>query len=222
MTKCQFILAHKNKQYSGLVFSVGYIWFYWKEYEQKQTFLQIPGNENNYQGYKIAELYNTPKYANYKEEILNEIPRKQYHDLVIEKVKIYLGSLKVKSITANFLCDYDILHYGIKEGSPITMDHLISIILYTDFTEYSSKYSSTFRKLSFAESFESVKERNRAFFWQSKYFREAVEIYGKNFYDEPGPFFTGVNCILTMPEFAIRLCSPTSTSAQKGWNDNRT
>ena len=60
----------------------------------------------------------------------------------------------------------------------------------------------------------------------SKFLRETVEIYGmcsygeykglleENIYQIHGPFFSGMNCKLNIPEFSLRACSPTSTSKQ--------
>ena len=46
----------------------------------------------------------------------------------------------------------------------------------------------------------------------SKLLRETVECYGNTRDQEEGPFWSGVNRLLVVSSFAIRLCSPTSTS----------
>jgi len=49
------------------------------------------------------------------------------------------------------------------------------------------------------------------------YFREAIELFGcldDRHIQESGPFFCGVDCIMVIPSFCIRLCGPTSTSKQ--------
>ena len=86
---------------------------------------------------------------------------------------------------------------------------------------YSTKFSETFRKIYSHETIHSVKKRNQEYWWQSKLFKETVELYGIRGYSEKhdpdgqnGPFYTGVNCKLAIPEFNIRLYSPTSTSKQ--------
>lgn len=50
------------------------------------------------------------------------------------------------------------------------------------------------------------------YLWFSKILKETVEAYGKhNHYgDFPGPFFCGMSKLMTMPQFAINLLSPTS------------
>eukprot|EP01083_Nonionella_stella_P287534 978756_1 len=53
---------------------------------------------------------------------------------------------------------------------------------------------------------------NSNYWWMSKSLREMVELYGDNRYDLKGPFYCGLSVVLPFPEFAIRLCGPTSTS----------
>eukprot|EP00488_Nonionellina_sp_1-RS-2012_P003714 TRINITY_DN8044_c0_g1_i1.p1 TRINITY_DN8044_c0_g1~~TRINITY_DN8044_c0_g1_i1.p1 ORF type:complete len:125 (-),score=26.12 TRINITY_DN8044_c0_g1_i1:168-542(-) len=57
----------------------------------------------------------------------------------------------------------------------------------------------------------------------SKCLRECVEIYGQCGYGDKrygrkiklnGPFYCGMNVVMNIPAFAIRLCSPTSTTKQ--------
>eukprot|EP01084_Bolivina_argentea_P050167 92246_1 len=94
----------------------------------------------------------------------------------------YITSEKVKEMKANHLDA--VLHYGIEYGEAITMDHIMSLILYCDFSEFCSRFSAGFRKLSGHEPLKEAKKRNQEFWWQSKLFREAVEMYGTFGYDE--------------------------------------
>ena len=106
-------------------------------------------------------------------------------------------------------------HYGIKGGTPLAVYNLMAVCLYTDFTDLCSNFSSTFRKIHPYESLSSIKRRNSKYWWMSKILRETVELYGKDTNRHnglKGPFFTGMSFVMTMPEFMIRLCSPTSTT----------
>ena len=75
--------------------------------------------------------------------------------------------------------------------------------------------------MSSTERMEDVKIRNSSFWHQSKNIREIVEAFGTcgrpdvlegENEAESGPFFTGLDVVLAVPQFSIRLCSPTSTS----------
>ena len=155
---------------------------------------------------------------NYKEELLNHLAFSTYNQLIVQKAKEYMATGYVRSIRANNSEPY--FHYGIPNGSPISSGHIISIIAYCDLSKYSTKFSETFRKIQLHENVHSVRKRNAEFWWQSKYIKETIEYYGihgneeSNSVHEKGPFYSGVSCVLPIPEFQIRLYSPTSTSKQ--------
>lgn len=182
-------------------FSMGYIWQYWDWYKDKDQFPYVPFIPTDYGGLSPKQLYVVPKFADYKEEILHHIDMNMYNDIILIKANIYKGSNRVKGTKANVMCDGKVLHYGIGEGASITEDHIISMILYTDFSEYCTKFSATFRKSSPYETFDRTKQRNAEFAYLGRYDEH-----------DKGPFYSGVNCVLTVPQFAIRLSAPTSTS----------
>ena len=174
-------------------FECGFCWFYWPWYKNRQVVEQAPGNTNNYGGYLPKQLYVTKKYDDYKEEILQHFSIKDYQDLIVTKAESYMSSEEVKAMKARGMGV--ILHFDIGKGVPITMQHIISIILYCDFSKYSTLFSASFRKLYSHETMKSVKNRNQEYWWQSKFFKETVLIYGKRGYDavynpkgESGPF----------------------------------
>ena len=188
---------------------------YWDYYKNGGNMYQEQGNEQDFGGYSEQELYVDRKFDNYKEEILYHLHARTYKECLINKVDEYMGSNKVKRMSAKAENKY--FHYGIIKGAPITKDHIMSLILYTDFSDYCTKFSGTFRTLLRTEKMQDVKARNAEFWFQSKYLREAIEIYGwgsgfRSKDGELGPFYTGVDNVLCLPRFALRLCSPTSTS----------
>ena len=191
-------------------FSTGFTWFYWEFYKNGGIPPQYSGNENNYNGYLPKDLYVNAKYSNYKQEILQHLDVKIYEELVITKAKEYMKSTLVKSMKASGSLE-TILNYGIIKDTPITIDHIISLILYCDFTTYCTNFSSTFRIIGH-ENMQHAKKRNSNFWFQSKLFREAIECFGHNGFKEKGPFYSGLDCVLTIPMFNIRLNSPTSCS----------
>ena len=146
------------------------------------------------------------------------------YELALAKSTEYINTNKVKSIKPNKLCYmYEVLNYEISWNDTIKLEHILSLILYCDFSGYCSSFSASFRKLSRIESMEDVKTRNTAFYHQSKYFREVIEAFGtfgnKQYLHpdckdiaELGPFYSGLDCVLAVPQFCLRLAAPTSTS----------
>jgi len=194
---------------------------YWDWYKHRETFIHNPVIPTDYGGYSPKQLSVARKYQSYKEEILSHLNIKMYNDLVITKAKEYMESQRVKDIVANEMSDIGVFHYDIAKGTSITIGHIISVILYCDLSAYCSSFSGSFRKLWWYETMESVKKRNSEFWFQSKLFRESVEIFGSygldsyfSRFEESGPFFSGVNRVMAIHQFLIRLSCPISTSKQ--------
>lgn len=193
--------------------------------EQKEYFQ----NRNNHSGYKPHELYIQLKYTSIKDEILNNklftLNIAEYM-ISLNKATKYLDAKIVKSISAE---ENIHLHYGIWDGMPLLLNNILSIILYCDWTDLCTTFSATFRKQNFYEPIEVTKGRNREFANWSKILRETVELYGQRGWEKRGideekwnednnrirgPFYCGMSTLMVMPEFSMRLCSPTSTSPQ--------
>ena len=153
-----------------------------------------------------------------------------YQNEIYPKALLYHQTNLVKSIKAQNrrIWDVDSGGYGIADGDVISIDKLIGIILYTDYTELSSNFSATFRSNSSYEPIEAIKARNAYYYWLSKELKETIAVYGQyhtNIYDKPGavglldrlrgPFYCGMNWVMTMSQFNIQLFSPTSTTKHK-------
>eukprot|EP01084_Bolivina_argentea_P313292 542532_1 len=213
-------------------FSTGYIFYYWKTYDDK-SFEQNNcfDNQNDHGGFKEHELFVKIKYKDLKEEILNNgihSLKQTLFNISIHKVTKFIDTKKAKKIKSQRRVW---LHYDIKVGTPFSNDNLLSLILYTDQSDLCTAFTATFRKKQSWECIESVKQRNREFANWSKLLRETVQLFGQQGYegnpDDPidrnwnkrnnrvsGPFFCGLNFVMVFPELNIRLCGPTSTSKQ--------
>ena len=186
---------------------------------------------HDFKGYTEEQLSVLPKYGSYKQEILTHLEMKKY-EMVMTKAKEYMTTNRVKSISAN---GFELgMKYDIPEEDTIKLRHILSLVLYCDMTSYCTKFSATFRAITGTETMEETKARNAEFYYQSKCFREAVEIFGTValFAEEDdtyskkektleernqaliGPFYTGLNAVFAVPEFCLRLAAPTSTSKQ--------
>eukprot|EP01083_Nonionella_stella_P295693 1004874_1 len=120
----------------------------------------------------------------------------------------------------------DKLHFGIQKGARLSEKHLQALLLYTDFTDFCTHLSATFRASYFNEDIKLIKKRNSMFFHISKALRELIQYFGISGQDdeygdgyspngtETGAFYCGMSCELVIPEFAIRLKGPSSTTKQ--------
>eukprot|EP01084_Bolivina_argentea_P277167 473112_1 len=178
----QFINAFvENIELLSFSFSTGLIWFYWDYYKNTKELKQdkMSWNVNDYGGHSICDLYVNKKYSNYKIETLQYITIKEYNNKVLIKANAYCKSHKVKSMKPNKLCTrWKAFHYGNFTGQSPNFHHIQSIIMYCDFSHYCTLFSATFRAIEAYESLVSIRQRNSAFWWQSKSLREMVECYG--------------------------------------------
>ena len=195
-------------------FQIGFTFYYWPYYKNLEQPQTNRHNLYDHGGYKPRELYISPKYDTFQEEIggyrhLNYVV---YKAVILAKVKQYIKTNMAKKMVAKQSYGYPVikLFYDIDDGVIISFNHLLSLCLYTDLSESSTHFSATFRKLNNFESLESVKERNRNYYFMSKYLRECIQLYGEGWMDTP--VFCGLSRIFHFPEFDIRLCAPSSTT----------
>ena len=180
---------------------------------------EMPGNENNLHGYSVKELYVAPRFSSYKEEIIQNLGDITEYQHVVIKAKELLKSVKVKAMRVAEGAER-LFKYGIDEYTPLSIHHIISLILFTDYSEYRRKFKQSFCKLSSIDTLQDAKTRNANFHYQSRYFRESVECYGVNIESEygdkrepeRGPYYASVPVICNLPQFVIRLNGPTSTT----------
>eukprot|EP01084_Bolivina_argentea_P111382 198749_1 len=213
----------KETKLHDRLFSTGFIFYYWICYKFQEEKRGDEWNVIAHPTKKIYELYIEPKYDNLKQEITHNIlftlSNLQYK-LTLTKATHFIKTHKCKKMepTPNN-------KYGIHKCSKFKIENVLSIIFYTDWSELCSAFSATFRKNKLYDSLSSVKQRNREFAIWSRILRETVECYGNDGQEKfsmlenekqsiklKGPFFCGMSFLMTMPEFNIRLCGPTSTS----------
>eukprot|EP01084_Bolivina_argentea_P169070 293111_1 len=212
----RYIIDYKISQHS---FSTGFTFYYWDYYkhDHEQTDeekIDDVFNVDDYGGYKPYELYVETRYNDIKFEILNN----KIYTLTLEQFKTSLtkanksiATRKAKQLRARDFTYYT-LHYQIKPGRRLRVSNLLSIILYTDWSNLCTEFSRTFRKIKVNESLSSVKERNSEYCNWSRLLRETVEGFGEYSTDLQGNFFCGMSFVMIMPEVNIRLRGPTSTS----------
>ena len=106
--------------------------------------------------------------------------------------------------------------YGIPHRTTITVQHIMSLMFYTNFTAQSAAFSATFRRAHGFETDEHLKARNREFWNWSKLLRECVECYGQfmgEVHKVLPTLWHGVSAELIFDSTYIKLCGPLSSTA---------
>ena len=110
---------------------------YWDYFKNGGELPEITQNADDLGGYTEKELYVEKEFADYKEEILSHIEMEIYRTFIEEKVKTLMTSNKVKETYANRK-GWDKV---IKKGDPMSINHITSLVLYTDLSKYCSRFS---------------------------------------------------------------------------------
>ena len=141
------------------------------------------------------------------------LPFGQYGKVWI-KAKEYLKTNIAKSITTGD-------DFG---NNPLHINHLVCIIMYCDYSELSRDFTVSFRKSHPFQVLSQIKRHNSMYYHWSKILKQLISQYGQC-YDTKfvtgsnglldrltGPFFCGMSAVLSIPEFAMFIHSPLSTS----------
>ena len=195
--------THKNAIF-------GYRYYYWDYYRESMK----EDNGPNI-GYKQKDWYIHCKYKDLKEEILNnQILRlnvSKYGD-ALYKVQRLMETDHVKGFKSNNYGEFNAI-FHIESGRAMSVDHLMSIVLYTDYHELSHYFSETSRRIRKKETNDEIKLRNREYWHWSKLLIESVQLYGVSISDsKTETFFHSISQKSSFNEFECFLCGPTSTS----------
>lgn len=164
-------------------------------------------------GYARYSLYVPPYYTTLKEEAFSYglITIRKWNAFLI-KAMGYRQSQKIKNMKAKSRPTK--IGYDIQNGDPMSLQHVLCIVLYCDTTNLQSHFSSTCRKKTAYESIEDLKRRHSKYHHFAKGLVEAIYAYGVNRAIDQvnGPFYCGLDRVLTVSEFSIYLRGPVSTS----------
>eukprot|EP01084_Bolivina_argentea_P253044 424947_1 len=156
-----------------------------------------------------------PKYVSLKSELVSNklytINIKVFENAYQKAVNLMRVDA-IKCLKCNFF--HDSSNYGIDLGRRISLNHILSVIFYTDYTILSCKFSTSFRKLSPNEADEAVKKRNREYGHWTKYLVETVNCFGTKVNESKIKcFFHGVSLIY-FDQFNETFNCPTSTTTK--------
>ena len=171
-------------------------------------------------GHRILDLSIKPKYYSMKDELLNNALYSicvDVFDAAYGKADYLLKhSVKIKRLQMlNFAYNDKLTaKYYLKAGSRLTITHILSVILYTDYDTLSSNFSKTFRKIDDNESFDDILKRNQEYRHWSHALCETVNGFGRSIrIIGPNVLYHGTSN-LYVEEQSTLFNAPTSTTTQ--------
>eukprot|EP01084_Bolivina_argentea_P122469 217016_1 len=143
-------------------------------------------NEHDDIIYALGHFYVTLKYKDLKEELMNNaistIASYKWN-ILMQKALHFLQTDHVKSLCCTHNAS-GFKYYGISGNTPITLIHILAIMVYCNETQLQSKFSGTYRRISKTESHNSLIERHRNFANMGKLLRECVDCFGERYNDD--------------------------------------
>ena len=203
-------------------YSFGFRFAYWPFYERNENSrVMIPGTDlmevgNSGGKYRLCDFFVAPSLSSIKAEVLNSadapISNEQYKE-TLEVAKFKHGAFKREMRRADHVFESV---YNVREGSVITLPHILAIILYTDYDSLSAAFSRSFRKMSVSETVDSVKRRHSFYAHWARALREAVECWGTSLEKAPSikDFYHGLSQPMLFSNFCQSFHGPTSTTLQ--------
>ena len=162
---------------------------------------------------KTKSNYVTQKYANLCDELLNNkifAITKPLFKSIQKKGKKKFASNYAKSLVASRH-----VHEKSRDAVKLTLEHILSILFYTDCSTLSYHFSSTFRSLNESDTFKLCKKRNSEYWHFSKLLIETVNSFGtKMSSSKIKIFYHGISDLLLFSSFVTIFNSPTSTTTQ--------
>ena len=204
------------------LYSPGVRYLYWNIYrgnkEKRRKVFQArtkPAYEEN-RGYTLGQWFVEKKYENLKEEILNNLvlalSARQFA-VTLQKAMDKLSEWRDRGKQPRCVKIWWRESYGIAEGDEISVEHIVAILLYTNFSDLCYLFSATYRKTHEYEEDEDMLLRHREYGNWGKLLREAVECFGTSMgRSSVKTFFHGVSSTLIFNSTSIRLCGPVSTT----------
>ena len=185
----------------------------------KGTFQNESGDFKSFQYGEYLEYWReghnnsvSPKYKDLGEEMMiNNVARitvEQYDELHSKAQKLMAKRpLLAKRVgNNNRIC-------GIKEGSPPSTEHIVALLIYTNFIYHQREFKRHCRRLSANESLQDLVDKNREIYHWSKLIKELCIFYGE-IMDENAVLYSGMGECLMFDSLCTRFECPISTSTK--------
>eukprot|EP01084_Bolivina_argentea_P134273 236867_1 len=178
--------------------------------------------------WKQYDLYPfvAPKYDNLKQELLcntvYQITLERYNDIYEKGSELYtrIGSIFGHGSDKNTPVAHALTHWNdycnIKAGTPISLQHLLSILFYTDVLILTTKMKIVCRKINPNETDDDVKKRHVEYVNWLKSMAETLIFYGNRFTINDIAIYQGLNGMFLFDQFKAQFHIPTSATTDIG------
>eukprot|EP01084_Bolivina_argentea_P152845 266541_1 len=152
-----------------------------------------------------------PKCNCLKNEILYnplyKIKRNIFHELLIKAIRRHEIALN----EYKYQCKYYKWEYNIIRNTPIGIRHILALTIYTDISQFCTKFRETYRRINGDTDDSDVTQRHTELYYYARSLFEAVEFYGFEMSTEM-KVHHGLNRKMNFSEFTTFFNQPISTT----------
>eukprot|EP01083_Nonionella_stella_P243364 848090_1 len=174
----------KQIENADKTYSFGHRYSYWREH---------------------SKTYVKPKYKDLYTELVNNSIYKiteQVYKSIVRKANKILSTQYCKGLHAKLDPTMLMRQITCRAGDPVTRAHVMSVLFYTDFSDLSYHFSSTFRSLHNTDTFQICRARNSEYCHMSKLLIEMVNLFGCSLTKSKIPiFYHGISELLIFSSF---------------------
>eukprot|EP01083_Nonionella_stella_P301745 1036927_1 len=155
--------------------------------------------------------YVTAKHNSLKDEMTSLISTDEWNVIHVKSECIFQTNVaKILKSSSYFAEEYEIEY-----RSPISAQHIASLILYTNFRDLRKCFNDTFYARTKDETVQSIIDRHRVFGCFGRLLRESVELFGlqSDDCDAPSIYYFGLNKRCVFPSTIPYIYSPLLTTA---------
>eukprot|EP01084_Bolivina_argentea_P270152 459307_1 len=200
---------------------------YWYSYPFNYWSHCKSNSNYSYLDMTYSDLYISPKFESLKAELIQNT----FYAISIQSWRVLYETaiLYTKTISGQQCCaktDYKYIisdqhplhhaiHAEISDGSPITVEHLISLIIYCKFETLQYELTKTYRPTKQNEWLSSIKKRHSNFCHFAKALTESVTVFGTEYmHGSIGSFYHVIDKKMGFRSMSSQIFSPLSTSSQ--------
>eukprot|EP01084_Bolivina_argentea_P259899 438740_1 len=198
-------------------YSFGMKFYYDKKHKDIDGIIPAVNGGN---GQCICDWWVAPKYESIKDELLNNVTiciQKDEYDDLVQKSANHYESDHCKTHYRNRQVYWDWPLRGWQFTDNFSRDHILSAMVYCNFTKLQYEYSKTYRKIPITETDDSIKNRHSHFAHLARLLTESCYMYGTLANPKSGThtFWHGINCKLIFNKCVAVFVGPTSTSCSR-------
>ena len=140
---------------------------------------------------------------------LHPIEERTFCNLLIKAMKIH--QIALRNYKKELICKYYKMEHHIIRNDPITIAHILALIIYTDLSSFCTAFRQTYRKLDGETSTKQVETRHKQLYHYSRFLFEAIEFFGSKMKRDL-TVYHGLSVILYFGQFTAYFNQPISTT----------